>query len=287
MKDMLDSASKVLLQTDDPSFAKRNKLSDMDNNEIAVVAEGKKIGQIDTYPRNINLFDKSVADWEAHAQQMGGAHDAIMGESPKSGTPFKLQELVTAEAHSLHEYRKGKLATFLDEIYRDWIIPHIAKEISKEQTFLAELDLKEMQEIVGAIATNKANTLIKKKILDGEMVSPEEVEAEKEKIKDGFMKNGNKKFIKILKNELKDTPISVRVNIVGKQAYLANRVDKLVNIFRQVISAPQVLQQAPFSDLFNQIVEASGLSPVDFSSFKAVAPATQQQLTQPSAVQAV
>ena len=69
--------------------------------------------------------------WEAHAQQMGAANDAIMGETPASGTPFDLQELVTQEASSLHEYRKGKIATFVDEIYQDWIIPYIVREISK------------------------------------------------------------------------------------------------------------------------------------------------------------
>ncbi len=277
-KEMLDFASKVILQTDDQSFSNRNKLSDMDNGEIAVVAEGKKLSQIDTFPRNMNLFDRSVVEWEQHAQQMGSAQDAIMGEQPKSGTPFRLQELVTSESHSLHEYRKGKIATFLDEVYQDWIIPYIAKEVANEQEFLAELTLREMQEIRESIALNLAEHFIKKQILSGKMIIPEEVETIKENAKTEFMRLGNKRFIKILAKELKDSPISVKVNIAGKQEYLSQKVDKLVNVFRQIISAPQILQQAPMAELFNQIIESSGLSPIDFSGMKAI-PQVQNQIT--------
>lgn len=289
IKSMLDSASKVILQTDDQSFERRNKLDEVENNEILVLEEGKRIGQIDTFPRNINLFDKSISDWENHGRQMGGAQEAIMGDAPKSGTPFKSIEFQAAESHSLHEYRKGKLATFLDEVYRDWIIPHIAREASKKQEFLAELDLKEMQEVVDMLTENRANEIIKGRILAGETIFPEEIEIAKEKVKSRFTK-GNKKLLKVLGDELKDAPVSIKINIAGKQEYLARRVDKLVNIFRQVVSNPQVLANPPIADLFNNIIEASGLSPIDFSGLdeqpRLVEPQTNPQLTSNAALSA-
>lgn len=279
-KDMLDSAAKTLLQTDDSSFANRNKLNNLDNNEILVVEEGKKITQIDTYPRNIALFDKSVSEWEAHAQQMGSAQDAIMGEQPKSGTPFALQQLVAAESHSLHEYRKGKLATFVDEIYQDWIIPYISKELTKEQEFVAVLDLEEMQDIKERVATKQANDFIKKQILSGSMINSEDVEMLKEKTKEEFTKGGNKRFLKILAKELEDAPISVRINVANKQKNMPAMIEKLSSVFRQVTSNPQILQVPPFAKLFNSIIEASGLSPIDFSGF--TNPLPQQGRIQPS-----
>jgi len=264
MKGLLDAAAKVIYQTADVSFANRNKITDLENQEILVYEDGKSISQINTNPVNIRVFENAVAEWEAHARQMGAATESIMGEAPSAGTPFKLQELITAESHSLHEYRKGKLATFLDEVYKDWIIPHISKEISRGQEFLSELDLDELQGVADSLVINEANKVIKEKILNGELIQNEEIETFKQKTRDEFMKGGNKKFIQILKNEMADAPISVTVSIVGKQKNLSAITDKLVNIFRQIISAPQVLDDPRMSKIFNQILESSGLNPIDF-----------------------
>ena len=263
-KKMLDAASATFYKTTDQNLKGKNLLNDKENGEVIFVEDGGDVSQIDTFPRNITAFDNATAEWEAHAQTTGAANEAIMGESPKSGTPFKLQELVTAEAHSLHEYRKGQLAVFVSEIYRDWIIPAIMKDVTTEQEFLSELTPEELEFVADALMTNQANEFIIESILGGRLIQPEEVELHKEGVREKFMKGGNKKFIKILKDDLKKTPVDVAVNIVGKQKYLSQNVDKLVNVFRQLISAPQVLDDPRMAKIFNQIIEGSGLTPVDF-----------------------
>jgi len=56
---------------------------------------------------------------------------------------------------------------------------------------------------------------------------------------------------------------------------MAAQVDKLVNIFRQVASAPQLLDDPRMAKLFNQILESSGLSPINFGAWR-----IQEQLPQ-------
>ena len=277
IKDMLDAASKIIFQTTDTAFAKRNKMKDLDNLEVLTTADGKRIDQVNTTPVNIRLFENSIMDWEANARTTAAATESIMGEQPASGTPFKLQELITAESHSLHEYRKGKLATFLGEIYRKQIIPHIVKKINQGQEFIAELDLDELQGVADSIVVNEANKLIKEKILGGETIEAEEVETHKQRVRDSFMKKGSKHFIKILEDELRDAPIDVFVSIVGKQKNLSAITDKLVNVWRSIIANPTILQNPATAKLFNQIIEASGLTPIDFSGFTTPQPMAQQQ----------
>ena len=276
MKAMLDSASKIIYKTTDQAFASRNNLEDVDNNEILVLDEASDFSQVDTTPRNLAIFQNNIAEWEAHAQTMGAANESIRGETPKSGTPFALQQLVTAESHSLHEYRKGKLATFLDEVYRDWVIPYIVTELQKDQQFIAELSLDELESIADNLVTNKTNEKIKEEILSGRIITKEEIEIFKTDTRDMFMKGDNKRFIKILKGELKKTPISVKTNIAGKQKYLAQMTDKLVNVFRQLIQTPQILDDPRMSKLFNEILESSGLSPVKYQK-----PRVEQAQSQP------
>jgi len=266
MKDMLDAASKVVLQTTDKSFAKRQNLRNIDNLEVLHLEDGKEIKQINTTPVNIKLFEQAMMDWEDNAKMIGAATESIMGEQPSSGTPFALQELVTAESHSLHEYRKGKLATFLSEVYRDWIIPSVVNEVNQGQEFLEEVDMDELQIIADSVMTNESNKIVKEKILSGELITKEEIELNKNSIRETFMKGGNKKFIKILEKEMEKAPIDVFVNIVGKQKYLAQITDKLVNVFRTIIANPGIFQQNPsLVKIFNEVLEASGLSPIDFS----------------------
>jgi hypothetical protein len=284
-KEMLDSAAKTIIITDDPTFAQKNNLKGMDNLSIAEVAGNTNTRQLDTYPRNFALFDKLVAEWGEHAQIMGAAGDAIMGEQPASGTPFKLQELVTSEAHSLHDYRKGKLATFVEELYRWGVLPDIVTEICEGTEFLAELSLDELQEVADQLAECKAHDMTLKMLFSGNVVTQEDVDRFKEDVRSKFMKGGNKRFLKLLKDELKDVPVDISINIVGKQKYLSQMVDKLTNVFRQILAAPQVLDDPRMAKLFNQILEASGLSPVDFYRS---APDTRQgalSTTAPSATQ--
>lgn len=262
IKAMLDAASKIIHKTTDPNFANRNRMDSVENNEILVLEEGHDIAQMDTTPRNLQAFDNYVTQWEEHGRIMGSVADISLGEQPASGTPFKSVEAQLIEGRGLHEYRKGQIATFVDEIYMDWIVPHLAREVSKDQEFLAELDLDEMTSVANALIENQANTFVKERILSGQLVFLEEVEARREQVKADFEKGGNKRFLKILKGEMKDAPVTVRVNIAGKQKDLAKMTDKMVNILRQIIATPQILQDPNMVKLLNRIFEASGFSPI-------------------------
>jgi hypothetical protein len=188
-----------------------------------------------------------------------------MGENPKAVTPFRLQALVTQESHSLHNYRKGKLATFLGEVYEDWIIPHLAKEVVKEQRFMAELTADEMQEVSSIVIKSRINNKIKEIILRGEQV--ENLEPFRQTIGETFLQS-NKKFIEILKDEMKKVPLGIKVNIVGKQEYLQFMVDSLVNIFNKLYRGPEDLANPAMVGLFNKILEGSGIDTVNFGAAK-------------------
>ena len=296
MQNMLDAAAVTILKSSDPTIAAKHPsgLKNLKNLEVLDVAAGSDLAQVDTFPRNINLFEKSVAEWEAHAQRMGAANDSIMGESPSAGTPFKLQELVTAESHGLHEYRRGIYAKHVEELYRDDFIPRIQKKITEGTKFLSELSLEEMNYVVDKIVANQTNRMMVEKTLNGELVTEEEKAFFEEKIRDDFKKKGNKHFIEILKGEFKRVPLAVKVSVAGKSKNLSRHTDKLVNVFRQVISNPAVLKIPAMAEIFNNILESSGLDPVDFSGMtqeelQAAQPAQlpPQQVAQPSPLEQI
>ena len=287
-KNLLDAASKMITWTDDETLSAKHPsgLKNLNNLELLTVAEGKKVGQVDTYPRNIALFDQWDLELETHARGTGAAQEAIMGEQPPSGTPFASLQLQSAESHSLHNYRIGKHAKFIEEMYYDWFIPHMSKEIKKGAKFLSELSMEEMQDISEKIATKRINDMQKSIILSGQIVDPVDMETQKAKIMEEWKKDGNKKFIEILKDEIKDLPIKVKVNVSEKQKRMGVYVEKLTNVFRQIIATPQVLQDKNIANLFNKILEASGLDQMDFSAQPSQPMPAQLPANQPAPVMA-
>ena len=274
-KEMLDAAAKTLLLTTDPQIAAKHPtgLKNMENLEMIEIGEGKELRQLDTFPRNFQLFDKVVDEWWLHAQTMGSAHDPLLGMESPSGTPFRAQERQVIEGKSIHEYRQGKYAKFIEEQYRDWFIPYMVKQITKGTKFLSELSLDEMQEIADKTVVKESNKMKKDRILlQGQIIEPEQIEGFKQVVRADFMKS-NKKFIEILKDELKDAPIKVKINIKGKQKNLVAMTDKLSGIMKFAFSTydPNTKTFAIFQDpqmakLFNQIIEYSGFSPIDYGA---------------------
>lgn len=280
INDMLDAAAKTIMITQDKGLAKRHPsgMKDMDNMEFLVEDVNGNTRQLDTFPRNLALFEKAMERKSQHAKDMGSSQDVIQGKEPASGTPFSSLQAQITQGMGLHEYRRGIFAKHIEEIYRDDYIPKIIKAITNGTKFLSELSLEEMQMVSANMANNEVNKMIITTILNGDMISQDEVDNIKKNLVEQFMKAGNKKFIEILKGEFKDKKLKVKVNVAGKSKNLPQMVDKLVNVFKTIIANPYMLQSPPIGKLFNKIIEASGLDPIDLSGFN-VPPMPMRRMT--------
>jgi len=174
----------------------------------------------------------------------------------------------------LHNYRRGQYAKHLEEIYVDWIIPHIQKKITEGAKFLSELSLEEMDYVVDKLVVNESNKMMVEKTLNGELVTPEAREFFEQEVRDKFKKKGNKHFIEILKKEFRRVPLGVKVSVAGKSKDLARQTQNYVNLFREIRQTdPQLFKIPAIANIFNQVIESTGLDPVDFASI------TEQQFT--------
>lgn len=266
IKQLLDSALSIF-QTDSEEY-KNQKLSELKTNTVLGHETGKPITRVDGNIQNMTAFTNDQIKQENSARIIGSASDAQLGTNPVSGTPFALQNLVVQQGQGFHEYRQGKIATFFaDVLYKDWILQYLVDAINKGVKFSEELTLDEMSILATQIADSKIEKQINEKILEtGEVPSDEEREALKKTFAQEFMKKDKRQFFETIKDELKTIPVSVLVNIKGKQRYMAQNADKITNILREIIKNPQAFSQIPgVGKAFNQVLEESGLSPIDFN----------------------
>lgn len=266
---MLEAGSKVPLYTDDPEYTQRNVIQDMENLEITTVGEGKSIKQVPTAaPANIQLYAQEINTWFEQAQLSGAAFDPILGKEAVSGTTFRGQERTVAQGRGLHDRRRGQRAKFIEEMYRDWIIPDIVKEITKGKKFLATLNTEELSWISDQLAENYAHQKQVDALFSFEVPLAKEFYIAD--FKEKFSKGGNKRMIEILKGEFKGVELKMGINVANKQKDLVNLSDKLLSVFQFVFSNPQGFQQAmqipALAKSFQDILEFSGLNQADFLS---------------------
>lgn len=281
---LLEAASKIIFKTTDTTLKSKNAagLKNLDNGEIVELAEGHDVEQISTTPVNMELFQSASQLWNEQAKDMASATGATAGISPGQKTSFNALSLLTQQGLALHQYRQGKYAYFMGKVYQDWVLPAITKDLMNGKKFLAELSLKELQQVSKAVIECQMNDVIKKKILNGEEIIPSDMANVKQGLAKNFAAKGNKHFLELFKNEMKDIPTVVHISIKDKQKDLTAMANGIRGIIAQIIAAPGILQQPGMSDLFNQIIEASGLNPIDFSStLDAPPPTPPQQPTQP------
>jgi hypothetical protein len=271
IKALLDSAV-TLFQTDSEDLAGQ-KLSQLANNTIIKHEQGKPLSKVDGTLQNLPAFTNYQQGLETSARILGSASEAQLGTNPVSGTPFALQSLVVQQGQGIHEFRQGKIATFFaDVLYRDWILQMLVDDMNGGVTFSEELSLDELNEIADNIVENEVNEKINKMVLEkGTVPTEQDREVMREVERSEFMKAGSRRFMEIIQGELEEIPMDVMVNIKGKQRSMAENADKLSNIFRIITSG--ALQQVPgISKLFNEIIEESGFSPIDFASITKASP---------------
>lgn len=263
---LLEAASKSPLYTDDVNYTQKNKIQDMENLEVTTIEDGKRIFRVPTEsPVNVQLFEKAISEWYEQAQLAGSAFDPLLGQQANSGTTFQGQNQVVQQGKGIHERRRGQRAKFIEELYRDWIIPDMTKEIIQGHTFLATLTWEEMSWAAGQLAESYANREVNDDVLKGRPIRDRD--ALKQQCIQEFSKRGNQHLIEILQGQFKDVAIRMGINIAGKQKDLQHVVESLTSVFQTITANPYILKQPAMEKLFNQIIEASGLDPIDLSGF--------------------
>jgi len=266
IKKLLDSAINVIIS--DSEEIGNQKLSDLKENTVIKTERGASTQRLDGTLQNLPQFQNYQQGQENQARIIGSASEGALGVNPVSGTPFALENKIIQEGQGIHEYRQGKIATFFADVLYPWkFTSYLVKDMNSGKKFSEELTLDELQEIVESVVTNEVNEEIKQLILAGEEVTPEQQTLLSQVKREKFMKGGARRFMETLEGELDEIPVDVFVNIKGKQRRMVENADKITNIIREILANPQGIAQVPgVGKAFNQLLEESGMSPIDFSA---------------------
>jgi hypothetical protein len=284
-KDMLDLAAKIIFQTTDGNIAAQNVLTDLETGQIVKTAANTTLGRVDNSASSFAQFQALAADWDKQAERISSTFNAITGETMPSGTPFRQVAILNQEAGSLFEYRREEAGIFIREIFLDWVLPFLVKQIKKDKDLTATLEPEELEIVSEAVANQEADKFAKERILGGQTVTPEEKQAVYGAVKETSMQLRRRSF-KGFDKLFSDWMGTVDVITTGEQKNKAAMLETYNNIigFVMKMQLPDgrnlAMEDGPMRTLFLQLMELAGASPLLLTKMQA--PAPTQQMAQPT-----
>jgi len=127
----LEWSSKVVFRSKD-SRVLQNIRADLDNGDVVITED---LSQVDVRMRGM---DQLILDWnrvQEDADKLSSSFEIVRGESPPSGTPFRLGALIDANAGKLFTLLRQKITLSYKRVFREWVLPQLVKDLKGEEVF--------------------------------------------------------------------------------------------------------------------------------------------------------
>lgn len=269
----MEYTSKVIGQSASKKLKGRNLLTETDDGTILEIEQDKPITALQLLPAGgLDQYSMLVQQWYSQLEKTTSAYSAQRGDTPPSGTPFRLQATVLNQSSSVFKILQQEMGIFITEIFEDWIMPHLASKLNKKHILAYDFSPEELKEIDKKFSTYEANKKAADLIFQGKILTQEEYDGFLD-VADEFIKGTKgKRFIDVPKDFYKDLDAKVTVNVTGEQKNKAAILESLNSImitYGNFLKSGIDLSQDPVLTLIlSNILELSGagISPVQITT---------------------
>lgn len=281
-KNAMDIAGKVLIKTDADNVA--NNILEVDDGKIFKLEPGRDMTAMQLAPAAIGQYQNMVEMWNTQMDKATSTFDANTGEQPPSGTPYSQTALLNQVAQRPFAFRQEESAIDLEEMFNEWVVPHIIQRIKKSHLLASDFDEQELaiiDESIGnkvgrTIAKQAAFSALNKAITTGSSnpvpFTQDDIDLVGTQIQDNMRSQGAKRRIKIPDNFFDGWKGKITLNIDNEQQNKANVLNSLSSILQTVSASynPQtgtfaILENPTLAKIFGTIVDTAGIgiSPVE------------------------
>lgn len=264
----MEYTTKVIGQSASKKLKGRNLLTETDDGTILETEADKPITALNLLPSGgLNQYGMLITQWYDQLQKTTSAYSAQRGDTPPSGTPFRLQATVLEQSNSVFKTLQQEMGIFITEIIEDWVLPYLATKLNREHILAYDFSPEELKEIDNKFTAKMANQRAIDEILSGKMITQEQYDGWLENYDEFIKQTKSQRFIQIPKDFYKNLKAKVTVNITGEQRNKAATLESLNNILVTYASNPNLSQDPVASQLLTKIIELSGagISPIQIT----------------------
>jgi len=284
IKDQLDLASKMILQTADEQFVGKNVLTNLETGDILFHAENKPLTQVNNQSHDTPAITNYLIQWQNLARDITGTPESITGETMPSGTAYRQVAILNKEAHSLFEIMTENKGLYLENILRDYIIPYFKKKLNNSDEIALILEANEIEKLDNfSLPANLEQELKNKILFEGNKELPP-IEQLIQEVQERQKQFGQTRFIKPSKEKktwaeyFKDFEWDVEIEITPENTDKEATLSTLSTILQTIASNPNILQDENAKLIFSKILEETGrISPVELKSITKPIMAQQPQ----------
>lgn len=284
IKDQLDIASKLIFQTSDLNFVGVNALNSIENGDVMIHKMNEPLTQINNGSHDTTQVANFAEVWKRNANEIVGISEAMLGETPKSGTAWRQTEAVLSESHNLFEIMTENKGLALEEMFREFIIPHIKRtQLNSSKEIVADLEAHDIHKIdarfIKNMTTKIMNQRIKEKLIGGQIPTPGEQEdmktAVESDIKSSLADLGNTRFFKpseisekTWKEQFKDLEWDIEIDVTGEVRSSQEQLATLATALK-VVASPDYAANKTAQMVVGKILNVTGaLSPVEVAQIE-------------------
>lgn len=261
----MEYTTRVVAQSASKRLKGRNMLNEVEDGQVLEHDDGKPITAVPLLPTGgLTQFAALISQWYDQYEKTTSAYAAQRGETPASGTPFRLQAAVLQQSGGVFDDLQEELGIFVTELFTDWIMPFLGSQLNTEHILSHQFSIDELREIDNNFSTYYANNEAKKLILSGRVVSADQYAQLRQTAMQVIGKTKSHRFLQVPKNYYKSFKYKITVNITGEQRNKAASLESLLNIMELYVKNPNLANDPVLLALFMKIVELSGagISPV-------------------------
>lgn len=281
IKDQLDLASKIILQTADDTFIGQNALSAIQNGDIMIHKVNMPLTLVSNEKsNNTTTLQNFGAMWKSLGNEITGISESMLGQTPPSGQAWRQTQALLQENHSLFELMTENKGLFVEQMLRRFVIPFLKKKMNNSKEIGATLAAYNIDQIdakyIKNVSITKANKAVKELLLSGKHVTA----SDHQQLNDYFANQtqtemqgqGNQRFFKPsdIPNKtwaelFKDLEWEVECDITNENVD-KDAMSTLSTLFDKIGANPNILQNPNARMIFNKILELTGtVSPLEIA----------------------
>ena len=300
MKDTLDIASKLIFQTADQKYAGRNVLSAIETGDIFVHALNTPLTRVANDKPDIVALQNFGQMWMNMGREITSTPEGTRGITPPSGTALGTVQIVTSQGLSLFEIMTENKGFAIEDMMREYVIPHIKKTLKNKDEILGILDSAGIDEIDAMYIPKAAVKNFNKRTVDqvlefsenpnASLPQPFNPQIEEQGIVQSMSQMGNRRSFKPdeFGEKTWDEVFSdfewdnIRVEVTSENIEKGVVLQTLSSVLQTIATNPLVLQDPNAKSIFSAILNETGkISPIQLASSRAMAPPATQPTENP------
>ena len=234
------------------------------------------ITRIDT--RDYNFADsiteeRSLID---SAQRLTAQSDIALGGQIPNNTPATIGVLQDKSQGRSVQMSKESFGRYLERLFNRHIIPELWKTLKKGDILAIKDDPAVLRKIDETLITYFVNTELLKQYEQGNIVLPEQVEMEKQRLMQQFASMGKQRWLEIQDEYFETVGVGVVVNVSDEHS---DKDSKMKALWDLIFNLPKTNPEYDMSDAINAAVDLLEL-PIELKLKSQMQAQSQMQMNQ-------